>query len=30
MEKIFYELVYELNNRPDWIWIPMRGLRELG
>jgi trehalose synthase-fused probable maltokinase len=28
MEKVFYELAYELNNRPDWIWIPMRGLRE--
>jgi predicted trehalose synthase len=26
MEKVFYELAYELNNRPDWIWIPMRGL----
>jgi trehalose synthase-fused probable maltokinase len=28
MEKVFYELAYELNNRPDWIWIPLRGLRE--
>ena len=26
-EKVFYELAYELNNRPDWVWIPMRGLR---
>jgi trehalose synthase-fused probable maltokinase len=26
-EKAFYELAYELNNRPDWVWIPMRALR---
>jgi maltokinase len=26
MEKTFYELAYELNNRPDWVWIPMRAL----
>ena len=26
-EKVFYELAYELNNRPDWVWIPMRGIR---
>jgi maltose alpha-D-glucosyltransferase/alpha-amylase len=26
-EKVFYELAYELNNRPDWLWIPMRALR---
>ena len=25
-EKVFYELSYELNNRPDWVWIPMRGV----
>ena len=25
-EKVFYELAYELNNRPDWAWIPLRGL----
>ena len=25
-EKAFYELMYELNNRPDWTWIPMRGI----
>src|SRR4029079_17603722 len=22
-EKAFYELAYELNNRPSWAWIPM-------
>jgi maltose alpha-D-glucosyltransferase/alpha-amylase len=26
-EKVFYELAYELNNRPDWVWVPMRGIR---
>lgn len=31
MEKVFYELAYELNNRPDWVWIPLRGVgRMLG
>ena len=29
MEKLFYELRYELNNRPDWIDIPVRGLARL-
>jgi len=24
-EKVFYELSYELNNRPDWVWIPIAG-----
>ena len=24
-EKAFYELMYELNNRPDWVWIPVAG-----
>ena len=28
-EKAFYELAYELNNRPAWTWIPMRGLAKL-
>jgi trehalose synthase-fused probable maltokinase len=22
-EKMFYELTYELNNRPGWVWIPL-------
>ena len=26
MEKAFYELRYELDNRPDWVAIPLRGL----
>ena len=29
LEKGFYELAYELNNRPDWIAIPLRGLLQL-
>ncbi|HWH50846.1 MAG TPA: hypothetical protein VN651_04845 [Gemmatimonadaceae bacterium] len=28
-EKAFYELAYELNNRPSWAWIPMRGIAKL-
>jgi predicted trehalose synthase len=26
LEKTVYELSYELNNRPDWIDIPLEGL----
>lgn len=26
MEKAVYELSYELNNRPDWVSIPLKGL----
>ena len=28
-EKAMYELTYELNNRPDWFEIRLRGLAEL-
>jgi len=28
-EKAFYELAYELNHRPGWVWIPMRGVSKL-
>ena len=28
-EKVFYELAYELNHRPAWVWIPMRGVAKL-
>ncbi len=26
LEKAVYELAYELNNRPSWVHIPMRGI----
>ena len=29
LEKAVYELGYELNNRPDWIGVPLRGLQQL-
>ena len=29
LEKAVYELDYELNNRPDWAEIPLRGLSAL-
>jgi len=29
LEKAIYELGYELDNRPDWVWIPMRAVLAL-
>lgn len=29
LEKAIYELNYELNNRPDWVIIPLRGIKAL-
>jgi predicted trehalose synthase len=29
LEKALYELDYELNNRPDWVRIPLRGISDL-
>ncbi len=29
LEKAVYELGYELNNRPDWVGIPLQGIQEL-
>jgi maltose alpha-D-glucosyltransferase/alpha-amylase len=29
LDKALYELGYELNNRPDWVQIPLAGLLRL-
>ncbi|MEM8560068.1 MAG: hypothetical protein AAGG50_19800 [Bacteroidota bacterium] len=29
LDKTLYEVRYELGSRPDWAWIPLRGLRRL-
>jgi maltose alpha-D-glucosyltransferase / alpha-amylase len=29
LEKAVYEVGYELNNRPDWVRIPLAGIRQL-
>ncbi|HLF76573.1 MAG TPA: maltose alpha-D-glucosyltransferase [Dehalococcoidia bacterium] len=29
LEKAVYELAYELNNRPDWLAVPLQGIIEL-
>ena len=29
LEKALYELGYELNNRPDWVGVPLRGLLDV-
>ena len=29
IDKAFYELVYELNNRPSWVMIPLTGILSL-
>ena len=28
-EKAIYELGYELNNRPEWVITPPRGIKDL-
>lgn len=28
-EKALYETRYEMNNRPDWVWIPLSALKRL-
>jgi predicted trehalose synthase len=29
LEKAVYELSYELDNRPDWVAVPIEGILEL-
>jgi maltose alpha-D-glucosyltransferase/alpha-amylase len=29
VDKAFYELAYEVDNRPDWVRIPLAGLKEV-
>lgn len=29
LQKALYEVAYELNNRPDWVLIPLRGILSL-
>jgi maltose alpha-D-glucosyltransferase/alpha-amylase len=29
LDKALYEVTYELNQRPDWIHIPLRGISNL-
>jgi maltose alpha-D-glucosyltransferase / alpha-amylase len=29
LEKAVYELGYELNNRPAWMWVPVQGIRTI-
>jgi maltose alpha-D-glucosyltransferase / alpha-amylase len=29
LEKAIYEIAYELNNRPDWVRIPLQGILQL-
>jgi len=29
VEKAAYELIYELNNRPSWAWVPMKAITRM-
>jgi maltose alpha-D-glucosyltransferase/alpha-amylase len=29
LQKAIYELGYELNNRPDWVRIPLDGITQI-
>jgi maltose alpha-D-glucosyltransferase/alpha-amylase len=29
LEKAIYEISYEINNRPDWVRIPLQGILHL-
>jgi maltose alpha-D-glucosyltransferase / alpha-amylase len=29
LEKAVYEVGYEMNNRPQWLWVPVEGIRAI-
>ena len=29
LDKVLYEVRYELGSRPDWVWLPLKGLERL-
>ena len=29
VDKAMYEVNYELNNRPDWVWLPLQGMLQM-
>jgi maltose alpha-D-glucosyltransferase/alpha-amylase len=29
LDKAVYEIAYELNNRPNWVIIPIRGIKHI-
>jgi maltose alpha-D-glucosyltransferase / alpha-amylase len=29
LQKVFYEIGYELAHRPDWVWVPLAGARRI-
>jgi maltose alpha-D-glucosyltransferase/alpha-amylase len=29
LQKAVYELNYELNNRPEWVGVPVRGILDI-
>jgi maltose alpha-D-glucosyltransferase/alpha-amylase len=29
LDKAVYEIGYELNNRPNWVLIPIRGIKHI-
>ncbi|ADI14542.1 maltose alpha-D-glucosyltransferase [Truepera radiovictrix] len=29
LDKVLYEVRYELGSRPDWVWLPLKGLARL-
>jgi maltose alpha-D-glucosyltransferase/alpha-amylase len=29
LEKVLYELAYEIDHRPDWVRVPLRGLADI-